>query len=602
MPARFTSLMCGHYPPRHARPPAQHERLDALAAAALDELADAVGAEVGALWGAREEGGRAGAPRGPRAGARRGAADRDGRVRDSAGRAVAEARVVTATHPDGGLEVAGLTGPARVALEIHVPLRLGHGGARRRRARLPRAEPGCGRRARCRRWPTRRASRSPICRSARRRRREARLGRAVLDATPDAIALVGPAGRGARAERADARAAGGSASDALDVPPDDAGGGAPRRADARRAAGGCSRAGARRWRTAATATVGGSSCCATSRAERDSERLKDEVLALVSHELRTPLTSVVGYVDLVLDGSDELSPDVRRFLEVVERNARRLLRLVGDLLFVAQVEAGAGARARARSTSARSRPTRSRPRGPRPSGQGATLVLDAEPVRTFTRRPRPLRAGARQPHRQRREVHGRRRPHPGHGRPSAASSRSSRSPTTGPGIPLEEQARVFERFARASNAAERAVAGRGAGPDGREGDRRGPRRRGRRAQRAGCGDDDARGAAVGLAAECLADLLRDRAWPVGQVVLGEAQDGVAGELQGVGGGAVALEGVACAVASQPSTSTTSRWSCQMKSTRGLVPCWVCGRLMRWRSQIRSSRSSSPDWVPAWSLR
>ena len=32
--------------------------LDALAGAALDELADAVGAEVGALWGAREEGGR----------------------------------------------------------------------------------------------------------------------------------------------------------------------------------------------------------------------------------------------------------------------------------------------------------------------------------------------------------------------------------------------------------------------------------------------------------------------------------------------------------------------------------------------------------------
>ena len=54
MPARFTSLMSGHYPA--AAVPAQPD-LAALAGAALDELADAVGAEVGALWGAREEGG-----------------------------------------------------------------------------------------------------------------------------------------------------------------------------------------------------------------------------------------------------------------------------------------------------------------------------------------------------------------------------------------------------------------------------------------------------------------------------------------------------------------------------------------------------------------
>ena len=65
MPARFTSLMTGHYPATAV--PAQPD-LAALAGAALDELADAVGAEVGALWGAREEGG-AGAPGGSRPGA-----------------------------------------------------------------------------------------------------------------------------------------------------------------------------------------------------------------------------------------------------------------------------------------------------------------------------------------------------------------------------------------------------------------------------------------------------------------------------------------------------------------------------------------------------
>ncbi len=74
--------------------------------------------------------------------------------------------------------------------------------------------------------------------------------------------------------------------------------------------------------------------------ERESEKLKDEFFALVSHELRTPLTSIIGYLELARDEDEDLSPDARRFLGVVDRNAKRLLRLVGDMLFVAQVEAG----------------------------------------------------------------------------------------------------------------------------------------------------------------------------------------------------------------------------------------------------------------------
>jgi len=79
-------------------------------------------------------------------------------------------------------------------------------------------------------------------------------------------------------------------------------------------------------------------------AEREAERLKDEFVALVSHELRTPLTSIVGYLELLRhddDGAEGPGAAQRaRFLTVVDRNARRLLRLVGDLLFVAQVESG----------------------------------------------------------------------------------------------------------------------------------------------------------------------------------------------------------------------------------------------------------------------
>jgi signal transduction histidine kinase len=70
---------------------------------------------------------------------------------------------------------------------------------------------------------------------------------------------------------------------------------------------------------------------------RESERLKDEFVATVSHELRTPLTSIVGYSEVLL-AANELSETQRSFVEVIDRNAHRLQRLVGDLLFFAQVE------------------------------------------------------------------------------------------------------------------------------------------------------------------------------------------------------------------------------------------------------------------------
>ncbi len=71
------------------------------------------------------------------------------------------------------------------------------------------------------------------------------------------------------------------------------------------------------------------------------DRLKDDFVASVSHELRTPLTSIRGYLELLREGeAGELTDDQQQFVAIVERNADRLLRLVGDLLFVAQVEAG----------------------------------------------------------------------------------------------------------------------------------------------------------------------------------------------------------------------------------------------------------------------
>ena len=72
---------------------------------------------------------------------------------------------------------------------------------------------------------------------------------------------------------------------------------------------------------------------------RELDRLKDEFVALVSHELRTPLTSIIGYIQLLRDERAN-GLDTDHFAEVIERNAERLLHLVGDLLFLSQMQSG----------------------------------------------------------------------------------------------------------------------------------------------------------------------------------------------------------------------------------------------------------------------
>jgi PAS domain S-box-containing protein len=73
------------------------------------------------------------------------------------------------------------------------------------------------------------------------------------------------------------------------------------------------------------------------RVQADAERVKDEFFATVSHELRTPLTSMLGYSELMSD-LEELSPQGRRFLQVITRSAERELRLVDDLLTLVAIE------------------------------------------------------------------------------------------------------------------------------------------------------------------------------------------------------------------------------------------------------------------------
>jgi signal transduction histidine kinase len=65
-----------------------------------------------------------------------------------------------------------------------------------------------------------------------------------------------------------------------------------------------------------------------------------QFLAVVSHELRTPLTSIVSFSELLRGEAAGLSSDGVRFLDIIERNADRLLRLIDDLLMLNRLEAG----------------------------------------------------------------------------------------------------------------------------------------------------------------------------------------------------------------------------------------------------------------------
>jgi len=72
--------------------------------------------------------------------------------------------------------------------------------------------------------------------------------------------------------------------------------------------------------------------------ERAFSRLQQEFVADVSHELRTPLTTIKSYVETLLNGAQE-NPLIRgRFLQVLEKETERMVKLVRDLLVLSQLD------------------------------------------------------------------------------------------------------------------------------------------------------------------------------------------------------------------------------------------------------------------------
>jgi signal transduction histidine kinase len=70
-------------------------------------------------------------------------------------------------------------------------------------------------------------------------------------------------------------------------------------------------------------------------------QMQIDMVANVSHELRTPLTSIKGLVETLRAGAVD-DPEVRDdFLETVEHETDRLIRLINDLLLLSRVDSDA---------------------------------------------------------------------------------------------------------------------------------------------------------------------------------------------------------------------------------------------------------------------
>jgi PAS domain S-box-containing protein len=71
------------------------------------------------------------------------------------------------------------------------------------------------------------------------------------------------------------------------------------------------------------------------------DRMKSSLISTVSHELRTPLAAIKGYVTTLLAEDVQWDPDSEReFLQVISTETDRLSKLVDDLLDLSRIEAG----------------------------------------------------------------------------------------------------------------------------------------------------------------------------------------------------------------------------------------------------------------------
>ena len=73
---------------------------------------------------------------------------------------------------------------------------------------------------------------------------------------------------------------------------------------------------------------------------RAAEQMRVDFVANASHELRTPLATLIGYTETLREQGEEIDSETReRFLAVVHDEARRMQRVVEDLISLSRIEA-----------------------------------------------------------------------------------------------------------------------------------------------------------------------------------------------------------------------------------------------------------------------
>ncbi len=186
--------------------------------------------------------------------------------------------------------------------------------------------------------------------------------------------------------------------------------------------------------------------------ERAANRLKSAFLANVSHELRTPVQSLTGYTELLL--RDELSETARARVEALQRNGELMARLINDLIDIGALDSGAFRFIEKPAQPAVLVIHAVESLRPRAEAKGLELTCSVEKgvpgwVRMDPERCRQVVINlvgnaVKYTERGRVEVRVAARPAEGEGRTIIAITVCD----TGPGIPLEQQAGIFDPFSR----------------------------------------------------------------------------------------------------------------------------------------------------------
>ncbi|MDX6770246.1 MAG: ATP-binding protein, partial [Elusimicrobiota bacterium] len=195
---------------------------------------------------------------------------------------------------------------------------------------------------------------------------------------------------------------------------------------------------------------------------KEVERAKSEFVSMVSHELRTPLTAIQGFSETLRDLDGELEPARRReYARIIFDESRRLGRLVTDFLDLSRLEAGA--------VELRPEPVALEPLAGRLAALFQGHPSRARLTARFAGDAGAVRADADQLYRVLLNLCGNALKYtPADGEVSVSSRRDGgfvevEVRDQGPGIPVEHQARIFERFSRLADPVSRKVPGTGLG-------------------------------------------------------------------------------------------------------------------------------------------